>query len=153
MSHSLPPPLGARPEPSRRLLIFSVVSHAMAGLAVGLAALPVPAVIMMATLLTGSAAWQWRQIVQQRGRRVCRQFYWEGDRQWHLQDGRSVWHRPKRYRVVWNNPAAILVHFSGTAGGPRALLLLADQLPAPVHRQLRVRLTLYPATQEEEGGT
>lgn len=153
MPHESLPPLWIKPQSSRRLQAFLIVTHGLAGLALLLTPLPPPLLGVSLGLLMPSLAWQWWRVVRMRGWGSCRQLYWNGDRQWHLQDGRSRWHLPECYRVIWNHPTIILLQFARTRSGPASLLLMADQVPAELHRQLRVRLTLYPATQPDEVGT
>lgn len=153
MSQKLFAPLWIKPQSSRYLQVFLIVTHGLAGLALLLTSLPLLVLGLSLVLLASSLAWQWRRGIGMDGRGGCRQIYWDGDRQWHLQDGRSHWHRPEQYRVIWNHPAIILLQFPRMRRGPASLLLLADQLPAELHRQLRLRLTLFPVTQFDDGGT
>lgn len=146
-------PLWIKPRSSRYLRIFLIITHGLAGLALLMTPLPLPVLGLSLVLLASSLAWHWRRDKGTSGQGGCRQLYWDSDRQWHLQDGCARWHRPEYYRVVWNHPAVILLQFPRMRRGPASLLLLADQLPAELHRQLRLRLTLFPVTQLDDGGT
>ena len=147
------PPLWIRPIASGRVKAWLLLSHAAAACAIPLSGQGLSFKLVVAGLTCLSIGYSWRRHVLLGGRAALRQACWESDGRWLLQDGRGDWRHVDDYRLVWSSPRIILVRFRKVWPGPDSLLVLSDAVPAELHRQLRVRLTLQSHSRPSEEGT
>jgi toxin CptA len=139
MARRTPAPVWFQTRPSRRLIAYLLVAHALGatGLLLAELALPLRAGLTL-TLLFSLARQLWVHAAR-RGAAAVRAVHWQADGHWRVLDGRGLAQTYETCQVVLAAPELVLVQLRGRAGR-RRLLLAADSADAQSLRLLRVRL-------------
>jgi hypothetical protein len=132
--------------PSRRMLAWVVLLHAIALTVTALLPLPASLALVVAVLL--SLAWHWRTRVSPRYPHAVRGLRWEADGDCVLQlaSGEQLTARMAAHAFVM--PWLVILYFHSR---PRHLVLLPDMLATRAFRQLRVRLRLELQQNPQKG--